>query len=197
MESFEQLCKVALEAEGFVVTGNVKFFVRRKTRKAAYDEFQEHGYEVDLVGARADRLILASVKSYLGSRGVNRQNFVGLADTSKPTDYGGYKIFNDAELRRDVVAAACTRYGYGASQVEMRLYVGKFARGHQNDVKRHLAERAVKVVTLPEILDAIVAYAGRKTYVDDPVVMTVKALAADHRLVEVPNRSARPADEHG
>ncbi len=31
---------------------------------------QTHGYEVDLVGARSDRLVLATVQSYLGSRGV-------------------------------------------------------------------------------------------------------------------------------
>lgn len=128
MESFEQLCKVALEAEGFVVTGNVKFFARRQTKKAAYDEFQEHGYEVDLVGARADRLVLASVKSYFGSRGVNRQSFVGLADPAKRTDYSGYRILNDAALKREVVNAAFARYGYEDAQVEMRLYAGKFAR---------------------------------------------------------------------
>jgi hypothetical protein len=75
MESFEHLCKVALEAEHFVVTGNVKFFVRRKTRKKGHPEYQEHGYEIDLVGARGDQLILAEVKSYFGSRGVNRQGF--------------------------------------------------------------------------------------------------------------------------
>lgn len=57
MESFEHLCKVALEAEDFVVTSNVKFFVRRQTRKKAYPEYQTHGYEVDLVAARGDRLI--------------------------------------------------------------------------------------------------------------------------------------------
>ena len=74
MESFEHLCKVALEAERFVVTGNVKFFVRRKTQKKAHAEYQEHGYEIDLVAARGDQLVLAEVKSYFGSRGVNRQD---------------------------------------------------------------------------------------------------------------------------
>lgn len=47
---------------------------------------------------------------------------------------------------------------------------------------RHLASQSVRVVALPEILDALIAYAERKTYVDDPVVMTVKALAADGRF---------------
>jgi hypothetical protein len=43
MESFEHVCKVALEAEGFVVTTNVKFPVRRQTRRADRDEFQTYG----------------------------------------------------------------------------------------------------------------------------------------------------------
>jgi hypothetical protein len=86
VESFEHLCKVALEAEGFVVTSNVKFFVRRLTSKKSREEYQTHGYEVDLVGARSDQLVLAEVKSFFGSRGVNRQSFRGLADESKFTD---------------------------------------------------------------------------------------------------------------
>ncbi len=66
MESFEHLCKVALEAEGFAVTSNAKFPVRRRTRRVEYEEYQTHGYEIDLVGARGDGLVLAEVKSFLG-----------------------------------------------------------------------------------------------------------------------------------
>ncbi|WP_263091695.1 hypothetical protein [Curtobacterium sp. RIT-PI-V] len=44
-----------------MVSGALKFSVRLQTRKAAYAEFQTHGFEVDLVGARHDRLILATV----------------------------------------------------------------------------------------------------------------------------------------
>ena len=56
MEAFESFVAVALEAEDFVVSSGVKFRVQRRTKKAAYEEWQEHGYEVDLVGARAKRL---------------------------------------------------------------------------------------------------------------------------------------------
>jgi len=56
MESFEQFVAVAMEAEGLIVSEAVKFPVRRQTRKVLHDEVQTHGYEVDLVGARADRL---------------------------------------------------------------------------------------------------------------------------------------------
>jgi len=34
MEAFEHVVKVFLEAKGYVVTSNVKFPVRRKTKKA-------------------------------------------------------------------------------------------------------------------------------------------------------------------
>jgi hypothetical protein len=189
VESFEHLCKVALEAEGFVVTGNVKFFVRRKTRKAAYNEFQEHGYEVDLVGARGDRLVLAEVKSYLGSRGVNRQSFRGIADETKPTDFGRYKLLNEPDLRTEVINRARNQYGYGQGQVDMRLYVGKFAAGHEGAVTAHLAglSPSVRVVTLNEVVERLVELAGSKTYTDDAVVMTVKALAAAGRLHDAPS----------
>lgn len=187
MESFEHLCKVALEAEGFVVTGNVKFPVRRQTKKVAYTEFQEHGYEVDLIGARGDQLVLAEVKSFFGSRGVNRQSFKGIADVTRQTDFGIYKLFNDEGLRHEVMDKACVRYGYLPQQAGMRLYVGKFAGGsHEPEVRAHLAtftDPPVRVVALSEVVETLVGLANKRTYTDDPVVMTVKALAAAGRLL--------------
>jgi hypothetical protein len=53
-----------------VVSEAVKFPVTRLTAKAIYAETQTHGFEVDLVGARHDKLVLATVKSFFGSRGV-------------------------------------------------------------------------------------------------------------------------------
>ena len=55
MEAFEQFVAVAMEEEGLVVSSAVKFFVKRKTKKQIHDENQEHGYEVDLVGANSPR----------------------------------------------------------------------------------------------------------------------------------------------
>jgi hypothetical protein len=57
VEAFESFVAAALEAENFVVSGGVKFRVKLPTRKATYIEEQSQGYEVDLVGARADRLV--------------------------------------------------------------------------------------------------------------------------------------------
>ena len=58
----EAFAAVALESEGYVVSEAVKFPVTLQTKKAAYAEIQTHGYEVDLVGARRDRLVLATVQ---------------------------------------------------------------------------------------------------------------------------------------
>ena len=60
MEAFEQFVALALEAERLVVSSALKFPVKRRTRKTAYEEWQTHGFEVDLVAARADKLVLAT-----------------------------------------------------------------------------------------------------------------------------------------
>ena len=109
MEAFESFVAVALEAEGFVVSEAVKFPVKRETKKAAYKESQTHGFEVDLVAARADRLVLATVKSFLGSRGVVGDHVTG-ETTSEHKKL--YALLNDPLVRRTVVSEACKRYGY-------------------------------------------------------------------------------------
>lgn len=82
MEAFESFVAIALEADGFVVSPAVKFDVKRRTRKAAYKEMQTHGYEVDLVAARSDQLVLATLKSFLGSAGVRAEDVMGRDPTS-------------------------------------------------------------------------------------------------------------------
>ena len=181
MESFEQICRVSLEAEGFAVSGNIKFFVRRRTKRPDRIEHQTHGYEVDLVGARAGELVLAEVKSFLGSGGVSRQGFQALAKEGSRSRVSLFKLFNDASLRKKVIAEACERYGYGPSEVRMRLYVGKVAGGHEQEVRALLARRRsppVEVIGLKEIVAGLVEQAERRAYIDDPVLTTVKALSA-------------------
>jgi hypothetical protein len=116
----ESLFKQEDEKRHFVVSTNVKFPVERKTRKRAYYEYQTHGYEIDLVAARRDCLVLAGVKSFFGSRGVSRQCFRGLADERRRTSYERVKGFDDPELRNDVTAKACELYEYKPHQVEWR-----------------------------------------------------------------------------
>lgn len=77
MEAFESFVAVALETEGLVVSGAVEFPVSQLTRKTAYPETQTHGFEVDLVAARADQLVLSTVKSFLGSQGVIADHVTG------------------------------------------------------------------------------------------------------------------------
>ncbi|HET9677751.1 MAG TPA: hypothetical protein VFP21_09635 [Solirubrobacterales bacterium] len=186
MESFEQVCRVALEAEGYAVSGNVKFFVRRKTNKQSRDEYQTHGYEIDLLGAKGGSLVLAEVKSFLGSTGVSTAGFVGITGaTTKASKASLFKLFNDADLRKKVLAEARKRYGYKAGEIEMRLYVGKFRKGHEEAVRNHLAtfrRPPVRVIALEEIVEQLLKQAASKSYLDDPVLVTVKALAAADRI---------------
>lgn len=190
MESFEQVAKVFYEARGYVVTSNVKFPVRKQTRKATYTENQKHGYEIDLVGARAGSLVLASVKSYLGSTGVHPQGFKGLADEAKATHFNRYTLFNDAEVREQVVARAAEQYGYPVEQVALALCVGKFAYkdgSGEAKVRQHLSSMVVgagpvQVYNLDEIVEGVLEASKSSTYHDDPVIMMVKALIASGRL---------------
>ena len=74
---FEQFVAVAMESEGLIVSEAIKFPVKRLTARRDDDEWQTHGYEVDLVGARSDLLVLATVKSFFGSRGVVSEHVMG------------------------------------------------------------------------------------------------------------------------
>src|SRR5689334_8128606 len=131
MEAFESFVALAMETEGLVVSEAVKFPVRRKTKKTSHDEFQMHWYEVDLVGARKDRLVLATVKSYLGSQGVRADEVQGTRTTPAQGNRR-YAMLNDPEIRDGILAGASDRYDYPSDQIEFRLYVGKFAGAQRN-----------------------------------------------------------------
>ena len=77
MEAYESFAALAMETEGLVVSEAIKFPVKRQTGKVNYAEFQTHGFEVDLVGARRDKLVLATVKSFFGSAGVQGHEVTG------------------------------------------------------------------------------------------------------------------------
>jgi hypothetical protein len=181
VEAFEHLVKVAMEAEGLIVCGNLKFPVQRQTRKRT-KELQTHGYEIDLVGARSELLVLSSVKSFFGSRGVSRQGFKGLADESKPHKYGGYKLFNYEDIREGVIEQASKRFGYPKRSIELRLYVGRFQNAEaKRAITEHLGKIVagrgpIKVYDLNQILELVSRAANSKTYFNDPVIITVKAM---------------------
>lgn len=187
MEAFEQFVALALESEGFVVSGALKFPVSRRTRKANYEEWQTHGYEVDLVGANSERLVLATVKSFFGSRGVVAEEVMGMkGHTSR------YYALNEPEVRDGIVHGACERFGYRPDQVEMRLYVGKFAGGGHEEQIRDWAQderqwvggRPIRVVGADEVVAEVRKVAQSKQYRDNAVLATLKVLQAAGALAE-------------
>jgi hypothetical protein len=190
MESFEQFVAVAMETEGLVVSEAVKFPVQRKVSKLAREETQTHGYEVDLIGARADHLVLATVKSFFGSRGVVAEHV--MATGGSPRSRRLYMLLNDPVIRTSVVAAAAKRYGYTRDQVTLRLYVGRFAAPasgtHEAAIRAWAARQkvgsgAVEVFGLSDVVDLVRKAAASKTYRDNPVLVTMKVLDAAGLLV--------------
>jgi hypothetical protein len=195
MEAFESFVALALEAQGFVVSPAVKFDVRVRTRKTAYAETQKHGYEVDLVAARADQLVLATVKSFFGSRGVVAEHVTG--QTTNERGRRLYLLLNNKDIRSGVIASAARRYGYRRSQVQLRLYVGRFAGPTRGDHERQIREWAatqrvgrgpIEVVSVDEVVDKVRRAAVSKQYRDNPVLVTMKVLEAAGLLAaEVPD----------
>lgn len=188
MEAFESFVALTLEDEGFVVSEAVKFPVTRQTARAAYIETQTHGFEVDLVGARSGRLVLATVKSFLGSRGVVAEEVMGIGETQANRRYA---IINDPAVRDAILEGAAERYGYAPGQVEFRLYVGKFAgdkhRDHEKRIRAWCHDQAVgsgpiKVVGLDEVAAVARRVADSKTYRDNPALVAIKVLEAAQML---------------
>ncbi|GAA3737617.1 hypothetical protein GCM10022239_11670 [Leifsonia bigeumensis] len=184
MEAFEQFVALAMETEGLVVSGALKFPVRRQTRKAGYAEFQTHGFEVDLIGANRERLVLATVKSFFGSRGVVAEQVSG----ESPTHSGWYALLNNPDVRGAVTRSAAERFGYDVNQLEIRLYVGRFAGGHEQRVRAWCDSQLVggspiRVVGAHEVVDIVRKVATSTTYRDNPVLATLKVLTATGSLV--------------
>ncbi len=186
MEAFEAFVALALEEEGLVVSEAVKFPVRLRTRRADHAEVQTHGYEVDLVGACADRLVLASVKSYLGSRGVVAAHVTGGTEDERFSRR--YSLLNRPEVRGPVIRAAAKRYGYRTAQVELRLYVGKFSTDADEAQVRQWARRQrvgagpIAVHGLGDVVGIVRRMAVSRTYRDNPVLVTMKVLEATGML---------------
>lgn len=181
MEAFEQFVAVSLEAERYVVSGSVKFPVKRRVNKTERVEVQTHGYEVDLIGARADSLVLATVKSFFGSRGVQAAEVTGKGGST-----GLYRLLNDRVIRAGVIKGAAERYGYREDQVSLRLYAGKFAG--RNGADREPIERwcqrqragkgAIEVVPLESVVSKVREASRGGTYLNNSIIVSLKVLAA-------------------
>lgn len=187
MEAFEQFVALALESEGLVVSSALKFPVKRRTRKQAYEEWQTHGFEVDLVAARADKLVLATVKSFFGSRGVVASHVRGESADHRMNAL--YALLNDPQIRDTVVTGAADRFGFAVANIELRLYVGKFAgAGAEDEVREWCAAQyvgagSIEVVNAHEVVTIVRDVARSKQYRDNAVLATLKVLDAAGALV--------------
>ena len=166
----------------------------RRTAKEQHAETQTHGFEVDLIGANATTLVLASVKSFFGSRGVVAEHVDGTAGGSGARLYA---LLNDPVVRAQVVAGASDRYGYADNQIELRLYVGRFAgptKGvHEQRVRSWAAGTIVgsgpiKVVGVGEVVEIVRRVAASKQYRDDAALVALKVLGAAGHLKELPTQ---------
>ncbi len=186
MEAFEQFVAIYLEEQNYVVSSAVKFPFARQTGKQGRVEIQTHGYEVDLIAARADHLILATVKSYLGSRGVVADHVIGSSDNTRANKL--YVILNDNEIRRSIVRQAAKRYGYNYNQVQLGLFVGRFSGPTVGDHERRVrawcnrqrvGTSPILVLSLSDMVDTVIhAATDAKQYRDNPVLMTTRLLKA-------------------
>lgn len=190
MESYESVVAVALESEGFVVGGPVKFPMVVHVQKKSHSEEQTHWFEVDLVGARADRLVLATVKSYFGSRGVAAEQVIDPPASAR----NGYRILNDPPFHSEIVRQAADRYGYEVARVRVRFYVGHFAAAsakHEQRIRDWCATTVVgggpvEVLGPNEVAEQITSAAQHTQYRDNPILTTIKLLTASGRLTEAP-----------
>jgi hypothetical protein len=189
MEAFEHIVKVYLEDQGYIVTSGVKFPVTISIKKKSGSiERQKHGYEIDIVAAKRWSLLLASVKSYFGSAGVRKQGFKKIADLSRRTHFKRYTVFNNVHVRRGILKSASKRYGYPLNRIRLALIAGKFHHPDEEAIRKHLGTirtkaGPVEVISLEEIAKTLMDIAERKTYINDPVVVTMKVLHARGRLL--------------
>jgi hypothetical protein len=177
MESYESLVALAMQAENLLVSGPVKFKIKMKTARKIYDEYQEHGYEVDLIGMRHDKLVLATVKSFLGSGGVKLKEVTN----AEGANGKGYKMLNNVDLRTKMINSACEIYGYKPNQVEVRFYAGQFMGGKEQEVREWCAKQIagggpIEVFNLLDVIDTVTSLAKSKTYIDDPALVAVKSM---------------------
>lgn len=102
-----------------------------------------------------------------------------------------YALLNHGTIREQVIQGAAKRYGYPTSQVQLRLYVGRFAaptkgtheaRVREWAAEQHVGSGPVEVYGLKQVIGAVREAASHKQYRDDPVLVTMKVLEAADML---------------
>lgn len=98
---------------------------------------------------------------------------------------------NNKEIRSQVVTDAAARYGYKTDQVQLRLYVGRFAaptRGSREAAIREWASHQrvgvgpIEVYGLDDVVGMVRDAAEHRQYRNDPVLVTMKVLQAAGQL---------------
>ncbi len=84
--------------------------------------------------------MLASVKSFFGSQGVAAQHVMGKSGDKRRM--GQYRMLNDKKIRDGMVKKASELYRYPVSQIELRLYVGRFAGRTVGEHRRKIEDWA-------------------------------------------------------
>jgi hypothetical protein len=188
---------VALQQEKLIVSPAVKFFVRRRTKRQSYEEWQDHGYEVDLVAANAQKLVLATVKSFFGSLGVQAREVTGESGNT-----GAYRLLNEPSLRSEVIQSEADTYGYETSRVFLRLYAGRFRQRKGGDDRPAIEKWCeaqgvigggpIQVFGVEQVVEMVRQAPVRKTYVDNPVIAAMKVLEAAGQLSPLPSTGQPP-----
>ena len=191
MDGLDQIASLYLEIEGFAVSRRVIFPVETVVYKAMRTERQTEVFEIDLVAARADKIRLCSVKSFLTSQEIGRQGFKGIADEGlRKTHFDEYKLFNDPNIRRQVTELACQKYGYQTDQVELVLFAGKVKAGQEAMIRQHLESLAphglVTVLTAKEILPKVLEHCEQNISLNNPIVTMTKLLHQEGLLKSEP-----------
>jgi hypothetical protein len=99
-------------------------------------------------------------------------------------------LLNDPEIRSRVLELAAERFGYKPDQIELRLYVGKFAgKPGTHDVrirewcaKQPAGRGPIKVIGVDEVVTRVREVATRKQYRDNAALVALKVLDAARAL---------------
>jgi hypothetical protein len=94
------------------------------------------------------------------------------------------------EAHNAVIAGAAERYGFRREQVSLRLYVGKLAGKNGSDenlirswcATQHVGAGPIELIGLKKLVEQVCETATSRTYINNPVIVSMKVLAAAGRL---------------
>lgn len=188
MEAYENMVARAMETEGLLVAGPKKFAFLLPYMKQGTERIATTWIEVDLIGMSADRLILASVKSYFGSGGTDASHFLGEKGVKKAK---GYRMIQDPEIRELLGEETSKLFGFTKKQIEFRFYSGLYKGDGEQRIRdwadkkeNHAFGNKIQIFNVNQVVDKIVLLAEGKGYVDDASIVAIKAFKAAEKILE-------------